>query len=85
MKKMLCLIFLSSYLFGAQCSNLIKEGDENLRKAQSTSSVSVGEYYSSLALAYYKRYEICVYYYENSNENYRVPEAKEFIKGIKAE
>lgn len=81
---MLCLIFLSSYLFGAQCSNLIKEGDENLRKAQSTSSVSVGEYYSSLALAYYKRFEICVYYYEGG-KNYRVPEAKEFIKGTKAE
>lgn len=85
MKKILMLILSCNYLFGAQCSNLIKEGDENLRKAQSTSSVSVGEYYSSLALAYYKRYEICVYYYENSNENYRVPEAKESIKGIKVE
>lgn len=79
------LILSCNYLFGAQCSNLIKEGDENLRKAQSTSSVSVGEYYSSLALAYYKRFEICVYYYENNNENYRVPEAKEFIKGTKSE
>ncbi len=85
MKKILTPILLCNYLFGVNCSDLLKEGDTYLEKSKKSISLSASSEYSNLASAYYKRFEICVYYYENNSENYRVPEAKEFIKGTKSE
>lgn len=82
MKKTLCLVLLSSYLFGSSgddCYDFLEKGDENLRKVRTAEYFTLKGFHSNLALTYYKRYEICMKY-ESESENDKAPKSKESIE-----
>ncbi|WP_418181384.1 hypothetical protein ACNSOL_11835 (plasmid) [Aliarcobacter lanthieri] len=77
MKKLIYIGLLScSSLFAANCDDLLKEADKYLQRVP-LCDVSA-EKNANIALVYYKRYEICRYQYESSNNSYRSNIAKTF-------
>ena len=69
-------LILSSSLFGANCDNLLKEADKYLSRVALCEATA--EKHATIALAYYKRYEICTYNYEDNGSNYRTGHQKIF-------
>ena len=53
-------LIISNSLFGANCDNLLKEADKYLSRVALCEATS--EKHATIALAYYKRYEICINY-----------------------
>lgn len=80
MKKILIvgLIATSSLLEASvtNCDSLLREADKYLSRVALCEATS--EKHATIALAYYKRYEICAYNYENTNSNYKTGSQKTF-------
>ena len=80
MRKILFIgLLATSSLFGANganCDNLLKEADKYLNRVALCEVTA--EKHATIALAYYKRYEICAYNYENTNSNYKTGSQKTF-------
>ncbi len=78
MKKILCLLMLTIPLFASKCEHILKESDKYLQQISNTNDIEFANSNSTIALAYYKRFEICIYQYEDKKENYTTRVAKEF-------